>query len=303
MFGCYFLSILIENNCLEYSIFYLKITSEGVDIFGISVMSKLLEIITEDNFIIVFFDDCCIGIIKKCCRKLEEEVFVILSKNFLNSIFSAWFFYEFAILLFLFGCCLYMVCFIGNKDDLIFTEIFSCQLIFFLIVEVAMEFLDSGEADIDRMGVAIFKIVYFENRDSDIINDDLLCKKKFFGCAIEKIVLGFGDDVVGIDEEEKISVSPLVKVKHKSCHDECFPTSCRHIETEMVGWCLFSLKLVVDIVGISGKCLYLIWTYGKILVEVVFDSSRNDFGDCTKLGECVEFFVEELCWHAICLFE
>ncbi|MDE0141620.1 MAG: hypothetical protein OXI80_08440 [Caldilineaceae bacterium] len=157
--------------------------------------------------------------------ELQEKVVFILPEDALYGIFPT-------LLKFPLRLCadVHMVGLIGQQDDLFFLEIFVGQRVLFGIGQVGMQLLDGSETDVDVVLVDAFKVV--NRRHVYGIGDtvsrcatarkgrgDGFVKEVFGGAGIEKVVSGLGNDVGGVDEEEKVPVALIVEVKDQSCHD------------------------------------------------------------------------------------
>lgn len=92
-----------------------------------------------------------------------------------------------------------------------------------------MKFLNGGETDVDIVGVRTFKIADRGDRNPFVFNGDILIEEVLGGGRIEEVILGFFDDIGGIDEEEKIAVSLVVEVEHQACHDEGLARASSHV--------------------------------------------------------------------------
>ena len=98
-------------------------------------------------------------------------------------------------------------------------EICIGQSVFFGGVEVCVESLDRGKFDTNIVRLARAKIAHLSHFDGLIIESDFVIEKVFGAVAIQKVRFGLLDDIVGIDEKQKVSISLVVEIHNQSCHN------------------------------------------------------------------------------------
>ena len=120
-----------------------------------------------------------------------------------------------------------------------------------------MKFLNGGETDVDIVGVRTFKIADRGDRNPFVFNGDILIEEVLGGGRIEEVILGFFDDIGGIDEEEKIAISLFVKIQNQAGHDQSLAATGCHVEQKMK-WVLFVSKVFIVAMNKTGECVYLV---------------------------------------------
>lgn len=92
-----------------------------------------------------------------------------------------------------------------------------------------MESLDRGKLDTNIVRLARAEITHLSHFDGLIIERDFIIEKVFGTVAIQKVRFGLLDDIIGIDEKQKVSISLVIEIQDQSCHNNRLAWSSCHI--------------------------------------------------------------------------
>ena len=127
-----------------------------------------------------------------------------------------------------------MVRFVRDEDDTLLGEVIISGAALACGVQVGVQFLDGGQAQVDAVGLRFAEVVYRTHLHALPAQLYHRCKEVLARGRIQKILTRFFDDVGRVDKEQEIAVPLRVEVQHEPRHDECLAAARCHVKEQVV---------------------------------------------------------------------
>ena len=163
------------------------------------------------------------------------------------------------------------MCFIGDKDRLLFCEVIKGGGVLLMEGHVRVKALRRGEADVDGILADALEVLHLHHWHLLAVDDDMLCKQVFGRGLVEEVVHRLLDDVVQVDEEEKIAIALLVEPHNQPRHNQRLSTASCHVEEHLQGIRAHLTGVVGDEIA---EGVLLVGTQFKFRVQVLRDALR-----------------------------